>query len=934
MEMESDQPDDVGNCIEETSVQHLFDPGSPDISNMFGEQQVAPRVGDAYQVEIPSMTMDAEQYKLLTNPAHSKVVDGSHYFLVGLPVPIVYSDEVNNIEDHRLESPINPDNVVNGKSSKEARKRKKDPTRLRKKSSKLKVAPLLFGLDEVDESKAENIELMVVEENANQSLRSKCCYPVPGSSRSAWSDAEVDGFLLGLYIFGKSFYQVKRFMENKAMGEILSFYYGKFYRSDAYRRWSECRKSRRKKCILGEKIFTGWRQRELLSRIIPHVSEESQKSLSEGYKLFAEGTTSLEEYVSFLKSTVGIRVLVEAIGIGKGKEDLTGFALEPGKNNQELPACPKLPACKAFSSLTFCEIIKYLTGGVRLSKGRSNDIFWEAVWPRLLANGWHSEQPTFSLVFLMPGIKKFKRRKLTRGDQYFDSVSDVLNKVASEPELIQLQGEEELVPEATSDQDDLSNHQRHCYLKPRVVTSKPNRMQFTVVDTSLVHGAKSRGIVELKYSPVELQSNSEQPNCSRENEGDSCENKLNGHGNDTVEMQLNSKTNMAKHLKRKRFTIVDTSLVHRGKSSTVTELRCSPTVFESFSKSTGLLRETEENSFADLLGKHKPDAADISLDGEVNNFSDNCRRDISDIGGTNQMEVKNSSDSTEKMEGHPNKKKGMSDDKKPKRTTLHKFSRKEKHRHSNSVGSLPKRRRLAACAKSETGCLVNSSSQGLQSEQVGSHGPLNSLDAGELVVSLAGPLEREPSIASLAEGSPVKESSSETHGGNCSGERMSHEKNENHQDQESSILNLHQDLMDSRNSEKVVVVNLETNVDSLCLPSSEAHVVDTLSTFNMISRRQSTRNRPLTARALEALADGLLGIKKRKNSSEDILGENQVSRPSRKARKRVRVTSSHADTVSGIVASEESEVNEGLNVSKDTDSKPLDQTGEKWPTSL
>ena len=52
----------------------VFDPGSPDISNMFGEQQVAPRVGDAYQVEIPSMTMDAEQYKLLTNPVHSKVV--------------------------------------------------------------------------------------------------------------------------------------------------------------------------------------------------------------------------------------------------------------------------------------------------------------------------------------------------------------------------------------------------------------------------------------------------------------------------------------------------------------------------------------------------------------------------------------------------------------------------------------------------------------------------------------------------------------------------------------------------------------------------------------------------------------------------------------------------------------------------------------------
>ncbi|KAM1262654.1 hypothetical protein ACFX13_028419 [Malus domestica] len=72
MEVESDQPDNVGNCIEETSVQDLFDPGTPDISNMFGEQQVDPRIGDAYQVEIPSITMDAKQYKLLTNPIRSK----------------------------------------------------------------------------------------------------------------------------------------------------------------------------------------------------------------------------------------------------------------------------------------------------------------------------------------------------------------------------------------------------------------------------------------------------------------------------------------------------------------------------------------------------------------------------------------------------------------------------------------------------------------------------------------------------------------------------------------------------------------------------------------------------------------------------------------------------------------------------------------------
>ncbi|XP_034222829.1 uncharacterized protein LOC117633222 isoform X1 [Prunus dulcis] len=944
-QMESAQPDRIGDCIKETSIKHLFYPGTPDISNVFGEQQVSPRVGDEYQVEIPLMNVEAEKLKLLTNPADSKVVDVSHDFLVGLPVPIIWSDEVKNIEDKGLESPTNPDDAVNAKRSQETRNGKKNRTRIKKKSSELKVEPLEFGLAQGEESRAENLGLRLVEEDSNQSIRTKCCYPVPGSSRSPWSDAEVDGFLLGLYIFGKNFYQVQRFIEHKDMGEILSFYYGKFYRSESHRRWSECRKIRRKKCITGEKIFTGWRQRELLSRLVPQVPEEFQRTLSEGYKSFAEGKTSLEEYVSLLKSTVGIHVLVETIGIGKGKEDLTGFAMEPGKNNQDFPVCPKLPTGKAFSSLTFSEIMKCLTGGFRLSKARCNDIFWEAVWPRLLANGWHSEQPKnhgyvsfkHSLVFLMPGIKKFSRKKLIKGEHYFDSVSDVLSKVASEPELLRLEAEEGpvgswneeggWVPEATSDQDDQSNYRRHCYLKPRIATSNPNHMKFTVVDTSLVHGGKSCGIVQLRCSPVEFEINSTQTNCSNENEVDACENKLNEYENDTAEMRLSPKTNMAKHLNQRRFTVVDTSLVHGGKSSKVRELRCSPAVVTSVSKSTGLLQEAEGNS-KDLLGKHMPDATDISLNDEVNNFSSNCRTDTTVIGGTNQMATINNTDTAEKLESQLDKETRMSDNKQPKKTALHQFKRRAKYSHSNSIGPL-KRRRLTACVKAETSCLVKNCSEDLESE---SHGTLNSLDGVELVVSLVGPQEKESSITSLA---PVKESSLGTLRGNSSGVHMSHGENEKHQTPESSNLNLPQDSMDSRNSENFVVFSQETNADSPCLSSSGMKHVDddALGASNMNSRRQSTRNRPPTTRALEALADGFFSVKRRKKGTEVPIREKPPSRSSRKAHSRVKVTSSHADTVSGVVASkEEKEVNEAFNVNKETVSKPLDQIGEKWLT--
>lgn len=100
-----------------------------------------------------------------------------------------------------------------------------------------------------------------------------------GRSSSPWSDADTKSFILGLFIFGKNFIQIERFLENKGMGEILSFYYGMFYKTDGYRRWSECRKLKGRKCMIGKKLFTGLRQHELLSRLNPHVSEESQDTM-------------------------------------------------------------------------------------------------------------------------------------------------------------------------------------------------------------------------------------------------------------------------------------------------------------------------------------------------------------------------------------------------------------------------------------------------------------------------------------------------------------------------------------------------------------------------------------------------------------------------------------------------------------------------------
>lgn len=104
---------------------------------------------------------------------------------------------------------------------------------------------------------------------------------VPGSSVDHWSDIEKDSFLLGLYIFGKNLVLVKKFIGSKQMGNILSFYYGKFYRSCRYIRWAECKRKKSKTGKLGEQLFTGLRQEVLLSRLLPQLSEEDQTILLE-----------------------------------------------------------------------------------------------------------------------------------------------------------------------------------------------------------------------------------------------------------------------------------------------------------------------------------------------------------------------------------------------------------------------------------------------------------------------------------------------------------------------------------------------------------------------------------------------------------------------------------------------------------------------------
>ena len=116
---------------------------------------------------------------------------------------------------------------------------------------------------------------------STDSLSIDPCYVlVPGVCRDLWNDTEEASFLLGLYLFKKKFVELKKFVGSKRMGEILYFYYTVFYKSTGFNRWSTCSEGRKGKRAYGTWLFKclGMHQ-ELLSRLRPQVSEESQKLL-------------------------------------------------------------------------------------------------------------------------------------------------------------------------------------------------------------------------------------------------------------------------------------------------------------------------------------------------------------------------------------------------------------------------------------------------------------------------------------------------------------------------------------------------------------------------------------------------------------------------------------------------------------------------------
>ncbi|WJX23587.1 hypothetical protein P8452_12786 [Trifolium repens] len=145
--------------------------------------------------------------------------------------------------------------------------------------------------------------------------------------------------MLGLCIFGKSFAQLKRFIGSKTIGDIQSFYYTKFYKSEGHKRWKAYREVRVEYIVVGrckisvyrQTLFTKPTHQYLLSRLLNNDSVECCKKLLQEYKNFQENKLSLEDYVIALKDLVGLETLINVVGIGKedGLSNLTEVVSHP-----------------------------------------------------------------------------------------------------------------------------------------------------------------------------------------------------------------------------------------------------------------------------------------------------------------------------------------------------------------------------------------------------------------------------------------------------------------------------------------------------------------------------------------------------------------------------------------------------------------------------
>ncbi|KAL6322624.1 hypothetical protein AAG906_014295 [Vitis piasezkii] len=154
----------------------VFEPTG--ICDAFGNSKVLPQIRDQYQVDFPTLSTKSDYLWLTSYPTNvAIVVDTPHYFLLGLPIPIMWvTDEIENIEHEPLEFlgasnknwPVEFDDI------------KEDHILIKREYSELKVEPSVV-LVENELCMGESVNL-VLQQGSSE---------IPPSSRSSYYAAHT-----------------------------------------------------------------------------------------------------------------------------------------------------------------------------------------------------------------------------------------------------------------------------------------------------------------------------------------------------------------------------------------------------------------------------------------------------------------------------------------------------------------------------------------------------------------------------------------------------------------------------------------------------------------------------------------------------------------------------------------------------------------------
>lgn len=258
---------------------------------MAGSQRVKPRIGPKYQASVSDYRLDLEQ----SPETDSEEEDIEALYANGLPfLPITHIPYLHpvlhnsNRQEEREPKEERIKRVGSGESSTEfsndativeakpqgTKKRKRRGSRwgrLGKVSKKIQ-----FDAGRTDATKG---PMSRPKNDLSDDAFETSGVLVPGEQPAVWSDNEMSAFVLGLHLFGKELCAVKRLMKSKEMKDVVHYYYGQFYRSPGFLRWSSTKNSQSRKCVHGARVVSGWRQQELLYRMNAHLSDFDKQQI-------------------------------------------------------------------------------------------------------------------------------------------------------------------------------------------------------------------------------------------------------------------------------------------------------------------------------------------------------------------------------------------------------------------------------------------------------------------------------------------------------------------------------------------------------------------------------------------------------------------------------------------------------------------------------